>query len=61
LVRHLDSQRRSVATAWNTLVRVLPDARLQTVAVPTSRLAPTRVEWAQLPTLFRADVGRYVA
>ncbi len=61
LIRNLDSQRRSVATVWNTLVRMLPDAGLQTVAVPTSRLAPTRVDWAQLPELFRADVERYLA
>ena len=26
LIRNLDSQRRSVATAWNTLVRLRPDA-----------------------------------
>jgi hypothetical protein len=61
LIRNLDSQRRSVATAWNLLVRLRPDARLQTVAVPTSRLAPTRVNWAQLPELFRADIERYLA
>jgi integrase/molybdopterin biosynthesis enzyme MoaB len=61
LIRNLDSQRRSVATAWNTLVRLLPDAGLQSVEVSTSRLAPTRLAWAQLPELFRADVERYLA
>ena len=61
LIRNLDSQRRSVATAWNTLVPLVPDAGLQTVAVSTSRLAPTRVDWAQLPASFRAGVERYLA
>ena len=58
LIRNLGSQHRSVALAWNTLVRLLPDAGLQTVAVPASRLVPTRVPWQQLPASFRADVER---
>jgi hypothetical protein len=61
LIRNLGSQRRSVATAWNMLVRLLPDAGLQAVAVPTNRLAPTRVEWADMPEAFRTDVDRYLA
>jgi integrase len=50
-----------VATAWNLLVRLLPDAGLQTVVVPASRLVPTRVDWAQLSAPFRADVECYLA
>ena len=59
LIRNLDSQRRGVSTAWNTLVRLRPDAGLQTVAVP-GRRPPTRVEWARLPAAFQADVERYL-
>ena len=61
LIRNLGSQHRSVATAWNILARLRPSSALQTVEVPTSRLAPTRVDWAQLPDSFRADVERYLS
>jgi integrase len=61
LIRNLGSQHRSVATTWNILVRLKPNSALRTVAVPSSRLAPTRVDWAQLPAPFRTDVERYLA
>jgi integrase len=50
-----------VATTWNILGRLKPNSALRTVAVPSSRLAPTRVDWAQLPAPFRTDVERYLA
>jgi integrase len=60
LIRNLGRQRRSVASAWNILARLRPNSGLQTVEVPTSQLAPTRVDWAELPESFRADVDRYL-
>src|SRR5262249_650075 len=61
LIRDFGSQHRSVATAWNLLVGLWPNAGLQTVAVPTGRAAPRRVHWAELPESFQADVERYLA
>jgi excisionase family DNA binding protein len=60
LIRNLGSQHRSVATSWNILARLRPNAGLQTVAAPTGRLALTRVDWARLPDPFRADVECYL-
>lgn len=60
LVRDLGGLHRTVAMAWNALVRVHKDAGLPTVAVPPSRFVRTRVPWQQLPGSFQDDVKRYL-
>jgi hypothetical protein len=61
LIRNIRDLHRSVATSWNTLVRLQSGQALQTVRVPTSEPAPRRVPWEQLTSAFRADVDRYLA
>ena len=61
LIRNIRNLHRSVATSWNSLVRLQPGQGLQTVKLPTSKPAPRRVPWEQLPAAFRADVDRHLA
>ena len=61
LIRNIRNLHRSVATSWNSLVRLQSGQGLQTVEVPTSKPAPTRVPWEHLPASFRADVDRHLA
>ena len=56
LIRNLANLRRTVALAWNALVRCHQGAGLRPVAVPPNRAAPTRIPWQQLPASFRDDV-----
>src|SRR5262249_50777465 len=49
LVRNLRHLPRSVARAWNALVASEAGAGLRPVTVPSTRPAPTRISWGQLP------------
>jgi hypothetical protein len=53
LIRHIGQQHRMVAKTWNRAIGVLPDVGLRPVAVPASRMVPTRVSWDLLPASFR--------
>jgi len=61
LIRNLRGLARTVATAWNALVRLHGGAGLRPVKVPSNKPAPTRIPWRQLPASFRGDVENYVA
>jgi hypothetical protein len=60
LVRQIRDQHRRVAVAWNRLAALEP-WKLRMVQVPSSKPAPTRVAWEQLPASFRDDVERHLA
>ena len=61
LIRNLGARHRSVALTWNILCARQPGSRLAPVAVPTSKLEPTRVPWEWLPASFRKEVDRHLA
>jgi site-specific recombinase XerC len=61
LIRNLGAQHRSVALLWNMLCTRSPVRGMSAVAVPASRLVPTRVPWEQLPACFRAETDAYLA
>jgi integrase len=61
LVRGIRDLHGSVAASWNALVRFQPERGLQTIRVPSSKPAPRRVRWEDLPVSFQADVARYLA
>src|SRR6266851_8100263 len=61
LVRNLHHLPGAIARTWNALVTVQEDAGLRRVAVPTTRPAPTRIPWPQLPASFRQDLERFLA
>jgi integrase len=61
LIRNIGTQHRSVALLWNRLCTLPPARGLSTVAVPASRLVPTRVPWERLPVSFRAETDAYLA
>jgi integrase len=61
LVRGIRDLHHGVAASWNALVRLQPERGLQTVRVPSSKPAPRRVPWKELPASFQADVDRYLA
>jgi integrase len=61
LVRGIRDLHRSVAASWNTLVRLQPEQGLKAVKVPSSKPAPRRVSWEDLPASFQADLDRYLA
>jgi integrase len=60
LVRRLHLMPATVARMWNALVAVQKGAGLRRVAVPTTRPAPTRIPWGQLPGSFAEDLQRFV-
>jgi integrase len=60
LIRKIEDQHRSVATAWNRLVALQPNWGLGPVRVPSNKPAPTRLAWAQLPVSFQKDVEHYL-
>jgi integrase len=60
LVRKLHRMPGTIARTWNVLVTVRPAAALRRVSVPTTKPAPTRIPWGQLPTSFRKDVERFL-
>jgi hypothetical protein len=60
LVRRLHLMPATIARTWNALVAVQEGAGLRRVAVPTTRPAPTRISWGQLPASFREDVERFL-
>lgn len=60
LVRRLHLMPATVARMWNALVAVQKGAGLRRVAVPTTRPAPTRIPWGQLPASFQEDVQRFL-
>lgn len=51
---------RNVATIWNEVASILPDARLTTVTKPSFRGPPKRIAWEALTDAFRADVEKYL-
>jgi integrase len=59
LVRNLRTLPRTVAGAWNALVRLHEAAGLRSVAVPANRAAPTRIPWQQFPAMLQEDVEEY--
>jgi integrase len=61
LIRNIGAQHRSVALLWNRLCTLPPDRGLSAVAVPASKLVPTRVPWEELPESFRAETQTYLA
>jgi integrase len=61
LIRNIGTQHRSVALLWNRLCTLPPARGLSTVAVPASRLVPTRVPWERLPESFRTEIEAYLA
>jgi integrase len=60
LVRKLHLMPATIARTWNALVAAQEGAGLRRVAVPTTRPAPTRIPWGQLPASFREDVERFL-
>jgi integrase len=61
LIRNIGAQHRSLALLWNRLCTLPPARGLSAVAVPASRLVPTRVPWGRLPKSFRAEIDAYLA
>ncbi len=51
---------RNVATIWNEVVNILPNAGLATVTKPSFRGPPKRIAWESLTEEFRADVEEYL-
>jgi integrase len=60
LVRRLHLMPATMARTWNALVAVQKGAGLRRVAIPTTRPAPTRIPWGQLPASFQEDVQRFL-
>jgi integrase len=60
LVRKLHHMPGTIARTWNALVTVRKRAGLRRVSVPTTKPAPTRIRWGQLPASFRKDVERFL-
>ena len=54
-------QPRGVATAWNRLVALRPDAGLAAVRAPSNKPEPTRYPWERLPASFQDDVERLLS
>jgi integrase len=61
LIRNIGAQHRSVALLWNRLCTLPPARGLSAIAVPASRLVPTRVPWERLPKSFRAEIDAYLS
>ena len=61
LVRNLQHQPRTIARTWNALEAVQKNGGLRRVAVPSTRPAPTRIPWPQLPSSFREDLEHFLA
>ncbi len=61
LIRMISQQPRALAKAWNRLVRLKPEKKLNPVSVPATPCASKRVPWDTLPAAFRADVNDYLA
>jgi hypothetical protein len=61
LVRGIRDLHRSVAASWNALVQLQSEQGLKAVKVPSSKPAPKRMPWEDLPASLRADVDRYLA
>jgi integrase len=51
---------RKVATIWNEVVSLVPDAGLSTVTKPSFRGPPKRIAWDALTETFRSDVDEYL-
>jgi integrase len=61
LIRNLRNLPRTVARAWNALVRLHEAAGLRPVTVLANNgRAPIRIAWQRLPASFREDVERYL-
>jgi integrase len=61
LIRNIEAQHRSVALTWNLLCALQPELGLRSVAIPATKLTPTRVQWERLPVSFQEDVDQYLA
>lgn len=51
---------RNVATIWNEVVGLVPDAGLTTVTKPSFRGPPKRIAWDALTEAFRSHVDNYL-
>jgi integrase len=51
---------RNVATIWNEVVGLAPDAGLSTVGKPSFRRPPKRIAWGALTGAFHNDVDKYL-
>jgi Phage integrase family len=60
LVRMITQQPRALTKAWNRLVRLKPEQKLNTVTVPAAPRPLKRIRWDTLPAAFRADVDKYL-
>jgi integrase len=61
LVRNLRKLPRTVAKAWNAVVRLHPAAALRPVTVRSNKPASNGMTWQQLPRSFQEDAERYLA